>query len=130
MASNMVATNNFDSMRHYLETFHDTVHCNVGGHMCGHQSPADPVFWAHHAMIDRMWDLWQDCHEQHVCQGSMCGETLQFANFGRPISPPGTYGEGLFTERLVSDVFKKQHTDGTGRYKYGVDSFDNKFLGK
>jgi tyrosinase len=39
---------------------HDTVHVWVGGTM-GEQSWAayDPLFWAHHTMVDRVWRIWQ-----------------------------------------------------------------------
>ena len=33
---------------------HNTVHGWVGGQMGNYCSPADPIFWMHHAMIDRL----------------------------------------------------------------------------
>jgi len=38
---------------------HGTVHVMVGGEM-GYQetSARDPIFWAHHTNIDRMWNVW------------------------------------------------------------------------
>jgi len=30
--------------------------------MAGTNSPADPVFWLHHANIDRLWAEWQKTH--------------------------------------------------------------------
>lgn len=46
-----------------LEDLHDGVHGWVSGDM-GQVSTAafDPVFWAHHCMIDRLWWLWQLRH--------------------------------------------------------------------
>lgn len=42
------------------ENIHDGVHGWVGGTMGNVGYAAfDPVFWAHHCMIDRMWWLWQ-----------------------------------------------------------------------
>lgn len=42
------------------ENIHDGVHGWVGGTMGNVGYAAfDPVFWAHHTMIDRMWWLWQ-----------------------------------------------------------------------
>ncbi|GGK05573.1 tyrosinase [Pilimelia anulata] len=38
---------------------HNSVHVWVGGHMAQQDSPNDPVFWLHHANIDRLWSLWQ-----------------------------------------------------------------------
>ena len=43
-----------------LENFHDQVHVWVGGDMSDITTAAyDPIFFAHHAMIDRVWSLWQ-----------------------------------------------------------------------
>jgi tyrosinase len=43
-----------------LEGIHNTVHNWVGGIMSDIMySPCDPLFWLHHAFIDRTWALWQ-----------------------------------------------------------------------
>ena len=41
---------------------HNNVHCEIGGDMCDFWSPLDPIFWVHHANIDRLWALWADLH--------------------------------------------------------------------
>jgi tyrosinase len=41
---------------------HVDVHVAVGGTMNSPSSPADPVFWLHHANIDRLWSQWQVDH--------------------------------------------------------------------
>lgn len=38
---------------------HNAGHRFVGGHMGGAFSPNDPIFWLHHANVDRLWDAWQ-----------------------------------------------------------------------
>lgn len=46
-----------------LEDVHNGVHVWVGGTMSIVPLAAfDPIFWAHHAMIDRLWYLWQLSH--------------------------------------------------------------------
>jgi tyrosinase len=49
-----------------LESIHDGVHVwvgGVGGDMAVVPFAAwDPIFWSHHAMIDRIWWLWQLRH--------------------------------------------------------------------
>jgi tyrosinase len=46
-----------------LENFHDAVHGWVGGDMGDVTTAAfDPIFFAHHCMIDRVWYLWQVRH--------------------------------------------------------------------
>lgn len=43
-----------------LEGIHNSVHGWVGGAMAAVPIAAyDPIFWSHHAMIDRIWYLWQ-----------------------------------------------------------------------
>jgi hypothetical protein len=38
------------------------VHNAVGGTMASASSPADPLFFLHHANIDRIWSEWQVTH--------------------------------------------------------------------
>lgn len=46
-----------------LQNYHDHVHGWVGGDMRNTATAGfDPVFYAHHAMIDRIWYLWQVEH--------------------------------------------------------------------
>jgi tyrosinase len=46
-----------------LEQLHNNVHVWVGGTMAMIPLAAyDPLFWAHHTMIDRIWSLWQQAN--------------------------------------------------------------------
>jgi len=46
-----------------LEDVHDFVHGWVSGDMGNIGTAAyDPIFWSHHAMIDRLWWIWQARH--------------------------------------------------------------------
>jgi len=41
------------------QTPHNVVHGQVGGNMGGFDTAGlDPIFWLHHANIDRLWDVW------------------------------------------------------------------------
>ena len=52
--------NTFGTFTTSLEQVHDDVHVWVGGSMgLVPTSAYDPIFWSHHAMIDRIWYLWQ-----------------------------------------------------------------------
>ncbi|MBT2399831.1 tyrosinase family protein [Streptomyces sp. ISL-100] len=56
-----------DGFRNHLEgwrgvNLHNRVHVWVGGQMATGVSPNDPVFWLHHAFIDRLWAQWQARH--------------------------------------------------------------------
>jgi tyrosinase len=53
----------FPSFTDTLEGYHGEVHVWVGGHMSEIPFAAfDPIFFAHHAMVDRVWSLWQVRH--------------------------------------------------------------------
>jgi tyrosinase len=50
----------FRDFSNRLERTHGDIHVWVGGHMEDIGFAAyDPIFWAHHTMIDRIWHLWQ-----------------------------------------------------------------------
>jgi len=51
--------NNYLTLRSRSEDLHNLVHRWVGGNMLRRTSPNDPVFFMHHAAIDRMWSIWQ-----------------------------------------------------------------------
>eukprot|EP01064_Diplonema_japonicum_P021169 TRINITY_DN30717_c0_g1_i1.p1 TRINITY_DN30717_c0_g1~~TRINITY_DN30717_c0_g1_i1.p1 ORF type:complete len:929 (+),score=144.18 TRINITY_DN30717_c0_g1_i1:43-2829(+) len=42
---------------------HAAPHNFIGGQMATRRSPDDPLFFVHHANIDRLYALWQDYHE-------------------------------------------------------------------
>ncbi len=37
---------------------HNNVHNDISGNMAAGESPLDPIFWLHHANIDRLWKRW------------------------------------------------------------------------
>ena len=43
---------------------HNVVHGFVGGDMLRSTSPNDPVFFLHHANVDRIWQAWMQTHPQ------------------------------------------------------------------
>ena len=62
------SASSFDQFRNRLEHgpgMHDSVHCIVGGTMCSARASNDPVFFLHHANIDRIWAGWQGQSEEH-----------------------------------------------------------------
>lgn len=58
-----MAAPSFTSFNERITQVHDTVHVWVGGTMSDPAWAAyDPVFWAHHCMVDRAWRIWQHHH--------------------------------------------------------------------
>ncbi len=37
---------------------HNNVHSTIAGPMATAASPGDPIFWLHHAQVDRLWSRW------------------------------------------------------------------------
>jgi tyrosinase len=59
----VLALQDFDDFTAQLEDLHNRVHVWVGGTMSEIPVAAfDPIFWAHHTMIDRLWALWQQAN--------------------------------------------------------------------
>jgi tyrosinase len=60
-----------------LEDVHNGVHVWVAGTMGDIATAAyDPLFWAHHTMIDRVWRLWQLAHPAASPPASLLGQAL------------------------------------------------------
>jgi tyrosinase len=70
--------NTFDSFQSSLEGGpHNWVHNAVGGTMATSGSPADPLFWLHHANVDRIWADWQKTHTAASQKPSNLTEQMQ-----------------------------------------------------
>lgn len=72
-----------------LTATHNAGHNLVGGHMAGGFSPNDPVFWLHHANIDRLWARWQQAFlaagaAEHPSDWPDPSERSPFDNLGAP----------------------------------------------
>jgi tyrosinase len=79
-----------------LEGLHGGVHMWTGGTMGSVPTAAyDPVFWAHHCMIDRLWYLWQLRH---------AGASVPASQLDRALAPfPMTVRQTLDVTQLGYD---------------------------
>jgi tyrosinase len=58
-----MANGTFNPFAGALEGIHNSGHVWVGGSMGSiATAPCDPVFWMHHAEIDRIWWQWQQAN--------------------------------------------------------------------
>jgi tyrosinase len=75
--AHVMANTDFFTFQTQLESIHDGVHMWVGGTM-GDISVAayDPLFWAHHCMIDRLWYLWELKHANEGPPRALLGRAL------------------------------------------------------
>ena len=70
------AQNNYTNFSSIINGVHGMVHGWVGGTMSSpHTSPADPIFWLHHANLDRLWWKWYNSaagnHQNPVIAGPL-----------------------------------------------------------
>lgn len=73
----VLANSDFFTFQTQLESIHDGVHIWTGGTMTDISVAAyDPLFWAHHCMIDRLWYLWQLQHPGANPPASLIGNAL------------------------------------------------------
>lgn len=59
---------------------HNYTHRYVGGDMAGMMSPKDPIFWCHHANVDRIWTQWIDAGHQNSKDVNWLSQ--EFVEFG------------------------------------------------
>ena len=72
-----LALGDFLDFQDALEQMHNDVHVWVGGHMSDIPFAAyDPIFWSHHAMVDRIWRLWQLNHPRIGPPDTLLNEAL------------------------------------------------------
>ncbi len=90
--------NSYLTLRSRSEDLHNLVHRWVGGNMLRMTSPNDPVFFMHHAQIDRMWSIWQ----KKVALGTLLYQQLSAAA-----------GHKLNDAMIFNDVDPAPFTTGT-----------------
>jgi tyrosinase len=67
----------FRDFSNQLQDIHDSIHGWTGGDMGSIATSAfDPVFWAHHCMIDRIWYLWQLKYGVNTIPSEYLGKAL------------------------------------------------------
>ncbi len=65
------------------QTPHNDVHVAVGGLMGDPDTAAqDPIFWLHHANIDRLWWLWQEQKHDNPSDARWTGRSFGFMDAG------------------------------------------------
>jgi len=73
----VLSLGDFLDFQQQLERYHDNVHVWAGGTMAEIPFAAyDPIFFAHHTMIDRLWRLWQLRHPTAIVPHDLLTEAL------------------------------------------------------
>lgn len=84
-ASSALTQTTYDTFSSPINGIHGGVHIWVGGTMSdAGVSPADPVFWLHHANLDRLWWVWYNSatgnHQNPVIPGLLSPWTYTEVN--------------------------------------------------
>jgi Common central domain of tyrosinase/von Willebrand factor type A domain len=90
--------NSYLTLRSRSEDLHNLVHRWTGGNMLRMTSPNDPVFFMHHANIDRMWSIWQKkvppgtplYLQSSAAAGHKLNDAMIFNDVDPPPFPTGT----------------------------------------
>ncbi|KAL5320201.1 hypothetical protein ACEPPN_011002 [Leptodophora sp. 'Broadleaf-Isolate-01'] len=112
-----------------LESIHDQIHglTGSGGHMTYiHYSAFDPLFWLHHAMIDRIFAMWQVLNpESYVVPEPAIFSTFTFSagqtqDVNSPLTPFHNASGGFWTSETsrTTEVFGYAYPE-TAKYDGG-----------
>jgi tyrosinase len=78
----LMEATSYDEFQTRCWRLHDNIHVWVGGANGQMSDPRwaafDPLFWAHHAMVDRLWRIWQHRHPGAVPDHSLLQEPMTF----------------------------------------------------
>jgi hypothetical protein len=97
---------------------HNNVHNAVGGgpgFMSELLAPVDPIFWLHHANVDRLWDIWAT-RERRAGRTAMPEDAASWTNepflfFADPSNPAG---EATPARYLDASTLGYRYGDGFG----------------
>jgi tyrosinase len=99
----------YDALRQGVEFApHAAVHVNIGSDMSTMYSPNDPIFYAHHAYIDKIWADWQGIDTRRMSEYG--GRTAQGA-------------QGKLADRLAPWNARVQDVMDTRRLCYTYQAF-------
>ncbi|ORX89317.1 Di-copper centre-containing protein [Basidiobolus meristosporus CBS 931.73] len=113
----------YDELRGYIEPGpHANVHFGIGGDFRVMSSPNDPLFWMHHAFIDKIWADWQEENPRIAMDYSGFNPVNdRQATLNDPLDPFGyTVGDVIDTTSLC-------YRYSTGRSRRAVD-LDKRWL--
>lgn len=110
--------------RRFETDVHNNPHRWVGGTMATAESPADPVFWLHHANVDRLWAEWQTRHPEQV-HPDIDGSLHPWATTTRDVLDHHQLGYMYDTEPAVVTLQSKSQTDSAFPNELVDVTFDN-----
>lgn len=90
---------NFSSFQSSLNGPHGSVHVRVGGNMASvAMAGYDPIFYLHHANVDRLWAIWQNSHPAALASNEA---NLELEPFNKPYSADWRLGSEVETTDML-----------------------------
>jgi tyrosinase len=76
----LMSSPSYHQFERRLWAVHDNLHVWVGGTMSDPNWAAyDPLFWSHHAMVDRLWRIWQHNNPNALPTQTVLDTSMTFA---------------------------------------------------
>ena len=104
----------YTTHRARCEDLHNLVHRYCGGNMLRMTSPNDPIFFLHHANIDRMWSIWQKKvapgTSLYVQSSASAGHKLNDAMIYNEAGDPAPFTTGATPAQMIDG--HTMHGDG------------------
>lgn len=100
-----MATASFSSFQSQIDGIHGSVHVRTGGDMSSVPSAAyDPIFYLHHANIDRLWAEWQVAHPGPL---PATEATLALQPFNRPFTTQWQTGSDVESTTALGYQYRR-----------------------
>jgi tyrosinase len=76
----LMSSTSYEQFEERCWRLHDNIHVWVGGTMSDPNWAAyDPIFWAHHTMVDRLWRIWQNKNPSALPGEEVLNTSMTFA---------------------------------------------------
>lgn len=103
-AQSALSAGDFASFQVALNGVHGGVHVRVGGNMSSvSEAGFDPIFYLHHANVDRLWARWQASNSEPL---STDEASLELTPFERPDGSGVQIGEDMFSTVALGYAYR------------------------
>ncbi|KAL8838198.1 MAG: hypothetical protein Q9170_002241 [Blastenia crenularia] len=114
--------NNFDGLLEGLTGVHAGGHFQIGGvQIDAFSSPGDPVFYLHHAQVDRVWTIWQGLKPEKRLNQVYGTKTA----FNSEFAPSLLFPCGIFTFKFADNPLANPETSAPPSANITLDTQGN-----
>jgi tyrosinase len=126
----VIGASDYPSFRQRLESHpHNTGHTWTGGQMSRMISPFDPLFWLHHAEVDRVWLHWQKAQVQDDdWAGTYQGVPADGHRIDDDMWPWNADGRRPDVPQAIEDVLPDVPSGDTVQVQDALDPYDYDYI--